>query len=137
MASEVQPKLPGMQGRGMTQPNSQLLDVSHSLGNDVANTGKGVIGFGAQAARELIQSDAAQGTGRAVEAGSAAVLKGAANAPRAVGEAVTGIKGGPSVTFPYNAEAERGARDPMGYVNKLRAEKGLAPLPSAVDQIPR
>ena len=137
VASEVQPKLPGMQGRGMTQPNSQLLDVSHSLGNDVANTGKGVIGFGAQAARELIQSDAAQGTGRAVEAGSAAVLKGAANAPRAVGEAVTGIKGGPSVTFPYNAEAERGARDPMGYVNKLRAEKGLAPLPSAVDQIPR
>lgn len=137
LAGDVQPKLPGTQGRGMTQPNSQLLDVSHSLGNDMANTGKGVIGFGAQAARELIQSDAAQGTVQAVEAGSAAALKGAANAPRVVGEAVTGIKAGPAITFPYNAEAERNANDPMGYVNKLRAEKGLAPLPSAVDQIPR
>lgn len=137
LGGDVQPKLPGMQGRGMTQPNSQLLDVSHSLGNDGANTAKGVIGFGAQAARELIQSEAAQGAVNVVQTGSEAALKGAANTPRVIGEAVTGIRGGPAITFPYNASQGNGSTDSMEYVNKLRAEKGLPPLPSAVDQIPR
>lgn len=133
LGGEVQPKLPGMQGRGMTQPNSQMLDVSQSLGNDAANTAQGVIGFGAQAGRELLQSSAVQGAVGTVQAGSEAALKGAANTPRAVGEAVTSVKGGPTITFPYNGNTT----DPMAHVNKLRAEKGLPPLPSSVDQIPR
>lgn len=140
LTNTVRPELPGTQGLGMTQPNSQAVRLSVMLGNDVANTGKGVLAFGAQAAGELLGSAPVQGAAAAAQSAAAnaegvvgAVTQSAMQAP----STVANFKGGPSVTFPYDGRAEGTPKGNMDYVNKLRAEKGLPPFPSNADQIPR
>jgi conjugal transfer mating pair stabilization protein TraG len=139
LAGKVTPEVPGMRAGGLTQPNSQVVDLSVMFGNSVANAGNGVLGFGAQAASELLGSAPVQGAAAAAQGAAAnaegvvgAVTRGAMQAP----STVANFKGGPPVTFPYDGRAEGAPKGNMDYVNKLRAEKGLPPFPSDVDQIP-
>ena len=125
-------------------PQSQLVRVSQSLGNDAANTANGVLKGAQDIAGGIVNAassaathtkdavvSGSQAVASHVESGSHAILREGMQAPGRISPS------GPSVTFPYNAAAEQAnARDPMAYANKLRAEKGLPPLPSPSSQIP-
>jgi conjugal transfer mating pair stabilization protein TraG len=133
LESTVRPELPSSKGGAIDVPQSQLVRVSQSLGNDAANTANGVI-KGAQDLAGKVVDAAAGPVGElkgAVEHGSQTVLREGMQAPGRISPS------GPSVTFPYNAAEEHAqSRDPMAHVNKMRAEKGLPPLPSPSSQIP-
>lgn len=122
----VAPQLPGSRGGSLYVPQSQVGTVSTALGNDAAITANAVVD-------NTVGSAPVKAAGQAIEQGAQTALREGMQAPGSL------VRGGPSVTFPYNAEAERAQRnqDPMGHVNKLRAERGLPPLPSAADQIPK
>lgn len=133
LKSTVSPELPSSKGGGINVPQSQLVRVSQSLGNDAANTANGVL-KGAQDIAGGIVNAAAGPAGAAVDTvkqASQTALREGMQAPGRVSPS------GPDVTFPYNAAKERAqANDPMGYVNEMRAKKGLPPLPSPSSQIP-
>jgi conjugal transfer mating pair stabilization protein TraG len=133
LGAQVAPELPSSKGGGIDVPQSQLVRVSQSLGNDGANTANGVL-KGAQDIAGGIVGAAAGPAGQVVDGArtaSEAVLREGMQAPGRISPS------GPDITFPYNAAAERAqANDPMGYVNQVRAKKGLPPLPSPSSQIP-
>ncbi len=133
LGAQVAPELPSSKGGAINVPQSQLVRVSQSLGNDAANTASGVL-KGAQNIAGGLANAAAGPVGQAVDAARTAsqtVLREGMQAPGRVSPS------GPDITFPYNAAAERAqSNDPMGYVNEVRAKKGLPPLPSSSSQIP-
>lgn len=144
LSGAVQPELPSSKGGAINVPQSQLVRVSQSLGNDAANTANGVLKGAQDIAGGIVNaaSSAATHTKDAVVSGSQAVASHVESGSQTIlreGMQAPGrmSPSGPAVTFPYNATAEQAnARDPMAYANKLRAEKGLPPLPSPSSQIP-